>query len=251
MNPLFLPEGPALFLEKEHRLLFIADTHFGAETEFGRRGVHIPSNTDRRLDRILSCIGKTSPDMLIILGDFKHAIPMTSRQEYAELPRVIDTLRDHVPLRLAPGNHDGGIERFLDKEEILPRDGALIEGIGVLHGHTYPAPELLGHLCIVGHHHTVLHLYDEVGCSLRSHPAYVMGTLRTECLGALSPPDAPTRVLFMPAFFEYAGGLDVRTLPDSGLSPIARCLDTADAEVFLDDGTYINSLEALINDERS
>ena len=54
----------------------------------------------------------------------------------------------------------------------------------------------------------------------------------------------------MPAFFEYAGGLDVRTLLDSGLSPIARCLDTADAEVFLDDGTYINTLEALINDER-
>ena len=234
MNPVFLPEGPALFLEKEHRLLFIADTHFGAETEFGRRGVHIPSNTDRRLDRILSCIEMTGPDMLIILGDFKHAIPMTSRQEYAELPRVIDTLRDHVTLRLAPGNHDGGIERFLNPEEILPRDGTLVDGVGVLHGHTYPS----------------LHLYDEVGCSLRSHPAYVMGTLRNECLGVLSPPDAPTRVLFMPAFFEYAGGLDVRTLLDSGLSPIARCLDTADAEVFLDDGTYINTLEALINDER-
>ena len=250
MNPEFLPEGPALFLEKEHRLLFIADTHFGAETEFGRRGVHIPSNTDQRLDRIIACIDATAPDMLIILGDFKHAIPMTSRQEYAELPRVIAALRDHVTLRLAPGNHDGGIERFMEPAEILPRDGALIDGIGVLHGHTYPSPDLLGHLCIVGHHHPVLHLYDEVGCSLRSHPAYVMGTMRNECLCPGAPACAPTRVLFMPAFFEYAGGLDVRTLTDSGLSPLCRCLDVADAEVFLDDGTYINTLEALIDDER-
>ena len=250
MNPEFLPEGPALLLETPRRLLFIADTHFGAETEFGRRGVHIPSNTDQRLNRILSCIKTTDPDLLIILGDFKHAIPMTSRQEYAELPRVIETLRDHVTLRIAPGNHDVGIDRFLEKEEILPRDGVLIDGIGVLHGHTYPAHDLLGHLCIIGHHHPVVHLYDEVGCSLRSHPAYIMGSLKSECLPSPVPIGTPTRVLFMPAFFEYAGGLDVRSLPESGLSPIARCLDTTDAEVFLDDGTYINTLEALIRDER-
>ena len=39
-----------------------------------------------------------------------------------------------------PGNHDIGIERFLDDGELLSKEGALVDGTGYLHGHTYPDP---------------------------------------------------------------------------------------------------------------
>ena len=37
--------------------------------------------------------------------------------------------------------------------ELQPRDGAVIDGVGYLHGHMYPSPSLAGHLIVVGHHH--------------------------------------------------------------------------------------------------
>ncbi|MDD3977184.1 MAG: hypothetical protein PHI15_03390 [Methanomicrobium sp.] len=58
-----------------------------------------------------------------------------------------------------------------------------------------------------------------------------------------------TRVLFVPAFFELAGGIDVRELKKSGMGPLSKGIDEDQAEVFLSDGTYINSLSSLMNDE--
>ncbi|MDT8358632.1 MAG: phosphoesterase, partial [Methanomicrobiaceae archaeon] len=107
-----------------------------------------------------------------------------------------------------------------------------------------PAEELLGSLIVAGHHHPVVHLYDEVGCSLRANPAYLLATLDGACLSG-NPALPETPVLFVPAFFELAGGLDVRSIRASRLSPIARCIREEEAEVFLHDGTYIDTLAAL------
>ncbi|MBP5082882.1 MAG: hypothetical protein J6104_01450, partial [Methanomicrobium sp.] len=203
--------------------------------------------------------------------------------------------------------------------------------------------DLLGRLIVCGHPHPVVCLYDEVGCSLRSQPAYLLCSLdadefiskyrkneqyggffgtastgsdaektggngggakrdagkaektdKTEKAGksagrkargraALSEnyacdadtagdavPDysepndnesndaesdvnfaektANTHVLFVPAFFELAGGIDVRELKSSRLGPLSRCINTSDAEVFLSDGTYINTLGNLMDE---
>ncbi|NYT05963.1 MAG: metallophosphoesterase [Methanomicrobiales archaeon] len=253
MHPRFLTPGPALLIERSQRVLVVADPHFGAEAELARRGVHISSNSSARLARLCACIDAAEPDLLVLLGDVKHSIPVTTRQEYAELPGILATLRERVPLRILPGNHDVGIGRFCEDGELLAKDGAVIDGIGYLHGHTFPGPGLYGRLMVMGHHHPVVHLYDEVGCALRAHPAYLLAVADGACLGSRMPPDLPepTRVLFMPAFFELAGGLDVREIPASGLSPMARCLRTDDAEVFLEDGTYIDTLSALAAEQDS
>jgi metallophosphoesterase superfamily enzyme len=246
MKPHFLELGPALLMEGRMRVLVIADTHFGAEAEMARKGVHIQSSSSARLQRVLGCIDDADPDLLLFLGDVKHGIPLTSRQEYRELPEILRRIRKRVELKVTPGNHDGGIEKFLSQEELLPSNGAIIDGVGYLHGHTYPAPELIGRLMVVGHHHPVLHIYDEVGCALRAEPAYVLCELDVGCMGIESR-DAPscTRALFMPACFELSGGLDVRQIDTSTLGPISRCVIPEKTEVFLKDGTYIDSLAAL------
>ena len=77
---------------------------------------------------------------------------------------------------VTPGNHDIGIERFLHADELLPRNGTVIDGTGYLHGHTYPDPSLSGHLIVAGHHHPSCMPPDEVGCSLRA-PAYLFAGL--------------------------------------------------------------------------
>lgn len=247
MKPRFLPGGPALLINSSISILVLADIHFGVESALDCAGWHLKSYTDNRLQRILACIDEADPDLLVILGDLKHSVPRITWQEHTELPRVLDAIRRQVDLRLLPGNHDAGIERYMEPEEILNKNGVVIDGTGYLHGHTYPSPDLAGHLIVAGHHHPVLHLYDEVGCSLRGTPAYLLaevdeGQLRMDSVSS------STRLLLVPAFYEYAGGIDIRTIPESGISPLSRSIRINTAEVFLQDGTYIDTLGSLRSD---
>ncbi len=243
----FIESGPALLVEQDRRVLVVADLHMGIESGLERHGVHIMSRSAARVDRVVACIEETEPDLLLLLGDVKHNVPVTSRQEYRELPGVLETFRDHVPISVAPGNHDGGIGRFLEPGELLPPGGALVDGVGYLHGHTHPAPELFGHLIVLGHHHPVVSLIDTVGCAARARPAYLYSGIDGPCLlqGAEAPPGDRTRLLFVPAFTEFAGGIDIQRLQKSGLGPLSRCINRTTAEVFLADGTYVGSPATL------
>ena len=138
----FIENGPALLVEGDRRVLVVADLHMGIESGLERHGVHISSRSAARTDRVIACIEEAEPDLLLLLGDVKHNVPVTSRQEYRELPGTLQAFRDRVPIAVAPGNHDGGIGRFLEPGELLPPHGALIDGVGYLHGHTHPAPDL-------------------------------------------------------------------------------------------------------------
>jgi hypothetical protein len=152
-------------------------------------------------------------------------------------------------MKLFPGNHDIGIERYLRDKELQSKDGAVIDGVGYLHGHMYPSPELAGHLIVIGHHHPLLSLRDEVGCALHS-PAYLRAGVNTAALGMAADAEnaTPTRVLFMPAFNEIAG-YDLVQITKNPFSPLSRNMLQDDAEIILADGTYIGPLTSLLSDE--
>jgi putative SbcD/Mre11-related phosphoesterase len=249
MNLEFIGDGPALFVTGEERHLVVADLHFGIEADLALHGLHFRSRSRARMERLLSIVDRYDPDVLVLLGDVKHSIPSITRQEYYELPRILATLRDRVPLRVFPGNHDIGIERYLRPAEICAKEGAVIDGVGYLHGHMYPSPALAGHLMIIGHHHPLLSLRDEVGCALRS-PAYLRTEVDTKALGMADDKEGitPTRVLFMPAFNEIAG-YDIMHITRKPFSPLSRNMVLDTTEIILADGTYIGSLQSVISDE--
>lgn len=238
----FLAEGPALVVENEERTLVVADLHFGIESDLARHGWHISSRTSERIERLARLIACSRPDRLLLLGDVKQSVPYTTRQEWREIPEVLGALRARVPLLVVPGNHDPGIERFLDPAELAEKTGALVDGVGYLHGHTLPGPALAGQLVLVGHHHPMAAVQDEVGCAVRA-PAYIMGEVEDACLG-LPPAARPTRVLFVPALNELAG-YDVRKIVADPFSPVSRCLVRETVEVLLADGTLLGPIEAL------
>ncbi|HJK44784.1 MAG TPA: metallophosphoesterase, partial [Methanocorpusculum sp.] len=177
MNPEFYPEGPAILIERNERTLVIADPHFGVEADLHRRGLHFQSGTTSRLSRLLAIIEESDPDYLVVLGDLKHMIPYVTYQERNEVPEVLRKIRERTEFRLAPGNHDTGLEKYLLNGELLPANGKVIDGCGYMHGHTIPAPELAGKLILCGHHHPVVNIYDEVGCSLRGTPGYLLAEI--------------------------------------------------------------------------
>ena len=245
----FIGEGPALVIEGRERLLVVADLHFGIEADLAAHGLHFKSHSTERLARLLATIDAAGPDRLILLGDVKHSIPSLTRQEFAELPAILDAIRSRIPFSVFPGNHDIGIERFLRDGELEPKDGAVIDGTGYLHGHMYPAPALAGHLIVCGHHHPMACLHDDVGCSLQA-PAYIRAEIDTAALGLPEPEEGgyTSRVLFMPAFNEIAG-YDILKIARDPFSPLSRCMRTGDAEIILADGTYIGPLSVLEHDD--
>jgi len=245
----FFKDGPALVVEGELRLLVVADLHFGIEADLEAHGLHFKSRSNERLERLLKIIDLADPDTLVLLGDIKHSIPSLTRQEYFELPNILDTLRNRIPLNVFPGNHDIGIESYLRPTELQPKEGTILDGVGYLHGHMYPSPHLAGHLMIIGHHHPLLLLNDEVGCALQS-PAFLRTTIDTRDLwmNVSAESTSPTRVLFMPAFNEIAG-YDIVQIVKNPFSPLSRFIKQEDAEIILADGTYIGSLSSLQSDE--
>ena len=239
----FFEGGPALLVCRARRILVVADLHLGIESDLAFHGLYFRSRSRDRLERLEACIRDAAPDLLLLLGDVKHGVPFTSRQEYGEIPEIIGRLRSLVPVRIVPGNHDTGIERFFEPGEILPKQGVIMDGAGYVHGHMYPDPSLAGHLIIAGHHHPLVSLRDEVGCAMRS-PAYLFSPVDEQCLGFPPGDREPTRVLFMPAFNELSGYDLVRTVRDP-FSPLSRCVRWEAAEVFLPDGTFIGPVSSL------
>ena len=245
----FIEEGPALVIEGEQRMLIVADLHFGIEADLAAHGLHFKSRSELRLERLHKVIDTTKPDELVLLGDVKHSIPSLTWQEYHEMPKILDSLRTRLPLHVFPGNHDIGIERFLLDGESRPKDGAVLDGVGYLHGHMIPSPELAGHLVVIGHHHPLLSLRDEVGCALQS-PAYLRAGVESGDPGKKQSVKSslPSRVLFMPSFNEIAG-YDILQIIKKPFSPLSRLMKKEECEIILADGTYIGPLRALITDE--
>ena len=245
----FHPEGPALLVDNTMRVLVVADLHLGIETELARHGLYFKSRSRERTERVLSCIQSAEPDCLVLLGDIKHSIPLTSRQEYREIPEMFERFRSVLPIRILPGNHDVGLERFCEPGEILPKEGAIIDQTGYLHGHTYPHPSLAGRFIICGHHHPVVTIRDEVGTALKS-PAYLLADLDEECANMRKTREGErtARVLFVPAFNELSG-YDITRTAHEPFSPLSRCMKKDTAEVFLTDGTFLGPISAVENHE--
>jgi len=252
MEPIFYPEGPAILIERSKRVLVIADPHFGVEADLHRHGLHFQSRTRQRLGRLTNLIDESEPDYLVVLGDLKHMIPYITRQEKVEMPRVLKEIRNRTEFRLVPGNHDTGLIDFLEPDELLPTAGAVIDETGYFHGHMIPDESLFGHLIVCGHHHPIVNIYDEVGCALRGTPGYLLSEIDISRWTDTNPRtySNPTRVLLMPAFYEFAGGMDVRIIPGNKISPIAGAILPETAEVFLKDGTYIGRFTELRPDPK-
>ncbi len=243
----YFASGPALQINNEKRILIIADLHMGIESDLRLHGIHLQSRGQDRINRLTELVKEASPDIILLLGDVKHRVPGTSWQEFRELPSLFSDLRRLAQIRITPGNHDPGIEEFLRPEEILPKEGSLLDGVGVLHGHTKPDPSLVGHLIIAGHHHPVVSLSDEVGIALRT-PCYVLAELSDDLFEEKAESGEKTRILMVPAFNEFSGYGIEKTFR-SPFSPLSRAVVTETAECLLADGSYGGDILSLIRHE--
>ncbi len=240
------------------RALLVADVHAGIEVGLRyERGVELASRAAGRRERLLRLLEETDVDRLVVLGDLAHRIGAPDGEEREELERLIEAVTARVPMTLVEGNHDAGVaEAFADVLHVIEPGGGLLRSgvVGVVHGHTWPDPELLAaDVICMGHEHPQVRLEDAVGGSrvkrawLRGGvdpTAFVeddrdtgAGAAEVDAAGVDGPTDPPELVVF-PAFNERSGGTWVNVDGQSFLAPfLPAALPAGDA--YLLDGTRL------------
>ncbi|MDI6884339.1 MAG: metallophosphoesterase [Hadesarchaea archaeon] len=248
--------SPALLVKIEReRTLVVADLHLGIEGELAKKGISLPSQIPKVKARLLELIKKRKPDRLIFLGDVKHNVPIASWQEWRELPGFFEELTKLVRVEVVRGNHDGGLEGMVPRWVTIHSARGVVLGkrrrVGLMHGHTWPSPELLDtRLLIAAHNHPTVEFRDEFG-GRTVEPIWLRAkldaskfpmTLQKQIRGELP------ELLVVPAFNELVGGAAVnRGIPKELIGPIFKsgAVKLDEAEAYLIDGTLLGEIGSM------
>jgi putative SbcD/Mre11-related phosphoesterase len=279
MLNLLLPHPAALIKTKKRKTLLIADPHLGWEIALQEKGIHVPSQTQKILNKLTAIITEYKPDKLVILGDVKYTVVSSKLGEWQDIPDFFAKLQSCVgDIAIVRGNHDANLEPLLPENiKLLPATGAVIGDVGVFHGHKWPSPALLKCKTIVmGHLHPVVVFRDTAGfkitrqvwmkanCNtealakilLQKHGIKIEGSVAETLQKHYDAKLKATEIFIMPSFNDFLGGRPVNeTRPrkeigsEALIGPVLRsdAVDVDNAELYLLDGTYLGTLNHLRN----
>lgn len=254
----------------------ISDLHLGWERHLSKKGVYVPSQTPKIKKMLIDLIEKATPSQLIILGDIKDAITRFSMEEWKDIPEFFEDIQEKIQeIKIIPGNHDGNLEPLLpEKIKIVSSSGISFKSVGLFHGHSWPAPELLECKNIItGHVHPMLSIRDPMGFRMikqifvkakcdceRLAKAYV----KYLCSKNISDVfrffqinygvQIKVEDLFiLPSFNQFLGGSLINQIKKGKkktelyINPILRsgCVNLDNAEVYLLDGTFLGTVDWL------
>jgi putative SbcD/Mre11-related phosphoesterase len=258
-------------------VVVVGDLHIGWEVSLAQQGIHVPSQTAKMLERLSKIILDRKPSKLIMLGDVKHSVSGVELEEWRDVPEFFEKLLKLLPsVQIIAGNHDGNLEPLTPSQVELvgPTGITLWNRFGLLHGHAWPSPAILGcETLILGHLHPAVTLRDPLGYRL-TKPAWVTapcdarkllhgtmkaagfsskGNLEKVLMEKFNVTLRVARCVFVPPFNDFLGGRPVNSkrIQESHagekLGPILRsgAVDMNEAEVHLLDGTYLGLVRQL------
>ncbi len=223
--------------------LVVADIHLGYERELEKKGINIPDQSDRMTKSIYEMLEKKDVKRLIIDGDFKHNIPKATWQEYRDIPRMVDEwLKVVDEIHLIPGNHDGGISKYIPSDVVVhDPSGTVIDEIGFFHGHATPSEKVLSTKKVVlAHVHPAVSFID----SFKNKE-------KKECWIRLDYQweGGKGEAIVMPHFNPLLGGISVNVRKDPYMGPFLRNKRLSKEKLYLLDGTYLGFREDMIPDQ--
>ncbi|MFB3888798.1 MAG: metallophosphoesterase [Candidatus Bathyarchaeia archaeon] len=279
MFTLLMPHPAALVKAAGARTLVIADPHLGWEMSLQEKGIHVPSQTAKLLDRLVALLKEKKPDALLILGDVKYTVVASEPGEWHDIPDFFSEIRKHVKeIGVVRGNHDANLEPMLPEGVTMhPASGVALGDVGLFHGHKWPSPALLGcKTLVMGHLHPVVVFRDVAGFKL-TRQAWMRCDCNAEALARVllqkhgvkvegSPAETLKRhygvklrtmqLFIMPSFNDFLGGRAVNESrprkelrSEALIGPVLRseAVDVANAELYLLDGTFLGTLNQLRN----
>ncbi len=267
---------PALLLEKRsERALVIADLHIGWEVSLSQRGIHIPSQTTKLIEKMTDVIHKSNPNSIIILGDIKHTVEKLAHEEWKDVPLFFEKISDMISdIHVVPGNHDGNLDALVTPNiKIHDSSGILWGSTGLIHGHAWPSPEVASaQNLILAHLHAGVAFTDSLGFRMIKQVWVKAGYNQTRIKKALPRISKTSRgkkqaknkpsgnedvssgqCVILLSFNELLGGRSVNAPIENKkrtyIGPILRssAVDFENAELYLLDGTFLGSIKQLKN----
>lgn len=270
-----MPHPAALIETKETRTLVIADLHIGWEIALSEKGIHVPTQAPKLLQKLKTLIKTYKPEKLLILGDVKHTVAKAELSEWQDIPDFFNNLRTHVKeTQIIRGNHDGNLEPLLPENiKILPSTGTAIGEVGFFHGHRWPSLALLKcKTLVMGHVHPVIAFRDPAGFRITRQVWVKANCNKTRLAKALLQKHGikieksteedltkhgikpkTSQICIMPSFNDFLGGkpLNEKNVVNGKsreiVGPIVRseAVDMENAEIYLLDGTFLGTLNKL------
>jgi putative SbcD/Mre11-related phosphoesterase len=279
MLNLLWPHPAALIKNGKTKTLLIADPHIGWEMALQEKGIHVPSQTPKILNKLTDIITRYKPERLVILGDVKYTVVSSELGEWHDIPEFFAKLQGYVgDIAIVRGNHDANLEPLLPENvQLLPATGEVIGDVGVFHGHKWPSPALLkSKTLVMGHLHPVVVFRDPAGfkitrqvwmranCNseaiakilLQKHNVKIEGTVAETLKKHYNIRLKAREIFIMPSFNDFLGGRPVNeTRPrkeigtEALIGPVLRseAVDVDNSELYLLDGTYLGTLNQLRN----
>jgi len=277
MLNLVLPNPAAIVKTELTRTLLIADPHIGWEIELQQKGIYVPSQTGKILNKLIAILTEHKPDMLVILGDVKYTVVSSEFGEWRDVPEFFKKIEPYVSkIAIVRGNHDANLEPLLPENvSLLPATGVVVGDVGVFHGHKWPSPELLGcKTLVMGHLHPVVVFGDPTGCKI-TRPVWMHAEVDSEALAKILLRKANIKIAgsvketlqkhfkiklktselyIMPSFNDFLGGRPINELhprketgDEALMGPVLRSesVHVDAAELYLLDGTYLGTLNHL------
>ena len=277
MLNLLLPYPAALVKNENTKTLLIADPHLGWEMQLQKKGIHVPSQTSKILNKLITIISEYKPDRLVILGDVKYTVVSHELGEWHDIPDFFSKLQKYISnIAIVRGNHDANLEPLLPKNiELWQASGAVIGDVGVFHGHKWPSPALIGcKTLIMGHLHPVVVFRAPAGfkitrqvlmrarCNtdallqilLHKNGVRIKGSAAETLKKQYNITPKAMEIFIMPSFNDFLGGRPINeTKPkneigsDKLIGPVLRseAVDVDEAEIYLLDGTFLGTLNQL------
>jgi len=271
------PHPAALVKTKDARVLVVADLHIGWEIALSEKGIHVPTQMPKLLQKIKVLLNTYKPEKLLIIGDIKHTVAMAEISEWHDVPDFFTELKTLInEIQIIRGNHDGNLEPLLPEGiKTLPSSGTIVGDVGFFHGHRWPSPMLLKcKTLVMGHVHPVVAFRDPAGFRITKQVWVKVGCDKDQLVRILLEKNkikienSPQETLFkhygikpktlqlfiMPSFNEYLGGKPLNE-KNSGeeakgekiVGPILRtnAVNMENAEIYLLDGTFLGTLSQL------
>jgi uncharacterized protein len=277
MFTLLMPYPAALIKTAKTKTLVIADPHIGWETSLQKKGIHIPSQTQKIQKKLLTILSKYHPDNLLILGDVKYTVVHSEFGEWHDIPEFFNQIKQHVAnISIVRGNHDANLEHLLPQNTVTmhPASGITEDEVSLFHGHKWPSPLLLScKTLVMGHLHPVVVFRDPTGFKL-TRQVWMKINCDTLALTKIlleknnvkierNPAETlqnhykitpkATQLFIMPSFNDFLGGRPVNEVNPGGdineelIGPVLRskAVDLENSELYLLDGTYLGTLNQL------
>ncbi|MCK4313324.1 metallophosphoesterase, partial [Candidatus Bathyarchaeota archaeon] len=91
-----IPYAAALTKTQKTRTLVVADLHIGWEIALIKKGIHIPTQMPKLLQKMRDLLSTYKPKKLLILGDVKHTVATAQTGEWQDVPEFFNKLKEQI-----------------------------------------------------------------------------------------------------------------------------------------------------------